>query len=33
MTGEIRDTAGTVLARSRARFVVIGKSKKSKKKI
>jgi len=24
MTGEIRDTAGTVLARSRARFVVIG---------
>jgi|SRR5437660_3576379 len=25
MTGEIRDTAGAVLARSRARFVVIGK--------
>jgi len=24
MTGEIRDTAGVVLARSRARFVVIG---------
>jgi len=24
MTGEIRDTAGTVLARSKARFVIIG---------